>query len=170
MYAQQLSDGTWKELQGNVVFSPTVYQTAESLSDEQRAQFGVVFVAEKLPPQHDADTHVAERDGIVYNDTLKQWETGWKIRPLTAEELAARVPQSVSMRQARLALLQFGLLAGVDAALAAISDDMQRQAAQIEWEYAAIVERNSALVQQLGGALGLTAQQFDQLFTLAATL
>jgi hypothetical protein len=73
------------------------------------------------------------------------------------------IPTSVTMRQARLALLGAGLLEQVNAA---ITDP----AAQIEWEYATTVERNSPLVQNLSIGLGLTEQQLDDLFTTAATL
>lgn len=75
------------------------------------------------------------------------------------------VPTTVSMRQARLALLQAGHLATVDAAIASGG-----QADQIEWEYAATVERNSPLVSNMALALGLTEQALDDLFTLAASL
>lgn len=67
---------------------------------------------------------------------------------------------SVTMRQARLALLQSGLLANVEAA---ITDP----AAKIEWEYALTVDRNSPLVSSLSVGLGLTQQQLDDLFNLA---
>lgn len=50
MYARQNSDGTWRELVGNIVFSDTVYQTAESLSDEQRAEFGVYLLVDLPKP------------------------------------------------------------------------------------------------------------------------
>lgn len=80
------------------------------------------------------------------------------------------VPQSVTMRQARLALLGIGLLDDVDAAIAAIPDPVQRKAAEIEWEYAATVERGSPLIAQLGPALGLNDEQLDALFAQAATL
>lgn len=80
------------------------------------------------------------------------------------------VPQQVTMRQARLALLGAGLLDDVGAAIAAIPDPVQRKAAQIEWEYAAIVERNSPLIQQLAPALGMTEAQMDELFATAAGL
>ncbi len=75
------------------------------------------------------------------------------------------IPTIVSMRQARLALLQAELLATVDAAIAAGSE-----ADQITWEYATEVDRNSPLVVNLSASLGLTEQQLDDLFTLAATL
>ena len=78
--------------------------------------------------------------------------------------------QTITMRQCRLQLLAIGLLDSVDAAIAAIPDAAQRRAAQIEWEYAATVERSSAWVQTLAGALGLTAAQLDTLFAEAAKL
>jgi hypothetical protein len=73
------------------------------------------------------------------------------------------IPTSVTMRQARLALLGAGLLDQVNAA---ITDP----AAQIEWEYATTVERGSELTQALAAGLGLTEQQLDKLFTTAAAL
>lgn len=89
---------------------------------------------------------------------------------LTPEELKARVPTVVTMRQARLALLQSGLLAQVEAAIAGIEDAGQRQAVQIEWEYAAEVNRTHPWVQTLSTALGLSEEQLDQLFIQASTL
>jgi hypothetical protein len=78
-------------------------------------------------------------------------------------------PTSVTMRQARLALLQAGLLASVSAALAAATG-MAGDAARIEWEYAATVDRDSPLVAGLVATLGLTDAQLDALFAAAAAL
>lgn len=77
--------------------------------------------------------------------------------------------QSITMRQARLALLGADLLAGVDAAIASLPSP-QKEAAQIEWEYAATVERNSPWVQNLAVALSLSSSQLDSLFEEAARL
>ena len=90
--------------------------------------------------------------------------------PEPADPIIPAVPQSVTMRQARLALLHAGLLDDVDAAIAAIPDPAQRKAAEIEWEYANTVERQSAFVQQLAAGLGLSAEQMDDLFVQAAAL
>lgn len=79
------------------------------------------------------------------------------------------IPQSVTMRQARLALLTAGKLAGVDAVIDAMNEPL-RSAAKIEWEYAHAVERNSALVSLLGPALGMTDGEVDALFVEAAKL
>lgn len=80
------------------------------------------------------------------------------------------IPVSVSMRQARLALLAAGLLDDVDTAIAAIPDDAQRMAAQIEWEYAATVDRSSQWTATLAAALGLDDAALDALFQQAAAL
>lgn len=80
------------------------------------------------------------------------------------------IPSIVSMRQARLALLQAGLLQQVESSLSSITDETQRLAAQIEWEYATEVKRSSPLVQAISSSMGLTAQQLDALFIQAATL
>lgn len=80
-----------------------------------------------------------------------------------------QVPQVVTMRQARLALLGAGLLTQVDAAIDALPEP-QRSAARIEWDYSSEVHRSRAFVQQLGHALGLSDEQLDDLFTQAAAL
>jgi len=82
---------------------------------------------------------------------------------------AVVVPASVTMRQARLALLGAGKLAEVDAAIDMLPSP-QKDAARIEWEYAAVVERTSPLIATLGPALGLSEAALDALFVQAATL
>lgn len=79
------------------------------------------------------------------------------------------VPDSVTMRQARLALHAAGLLAGVDAAIASMQEPA-KTAAAIEWEYASAVERNAGLVPAMAAALGMSEADIDDLFITAATL
>lgn len=78
-------------------------------------------------------------------------------------------PLSVTMRQARLALLQAGLLEQVNIAIQNLPGS-QSEAARIEWEFSSTVERNRPLLQSLAVALNLTEAQLDDLFNLAATL
>lgn len=81
----------------------------------------------------------------------------------------AAVPQSVTMRQARLALLSAGVLPGVDAAIASLPSP-EKETAQIEWDYGGTVERASPLVTMLGQALGLDGEALDALFVVAGGL
>ena len=140
------------------------------ITNEIRQAYGVLPVVVTGQPVYDAQTQAVKSAGCVYNNQLQRWETAWQVRNLTQEEIQARVPNAVTMRQGRLALLQFGLLSLVDASISLMPDPMQREAAKIEWEYATEIVRNSPLVQGLTGALGLTEEALDQLFTLAATL
>ena len=79
------------------------------------------------------------------------------------------VPASITMRQARLALLGAGLLDNVDAAIAALPSP-QKEAAKIEWEYSQEVHRHNGFVSVLAPILGMTAEQTDALFIGAANL
>ena len=90
--------------------------------------------------------------------------------PEPADPSPVPVITSVTMRQARLALLGAGLLDDVDAAIAAITDPVQRKAAEIEWEYAQTVDRDSPFTQQLAQGLGLTTEQKNELFVQASQL
>lgn len=78
-------------------------------------------------------------------------------------------PAVVSMRQARLALLQAGLLAQVNSTISTMTG-VEGDAARIEWEYAAEVQRDSPLVASLTVALGMTETQLDSLFLTAYSL
>ena len=106
----------------------------------------------------DADTEI---DGVLGVYSQADWET------MRDDEMRARnpVPQQVTMRQARLALLSAGLLDDVEMVIAAAG-----RAAQLEWEYAAVVERSNPAVAAVQQQHGLTDGQIDDLFREAAKL
>ncbi len=91
----------------------------------------------------------------------------WEIED--AKPPVAPVPEVVTMRQARLALLGAGLLAQVNTAVTNMPG-ADGDAARIEWEYAQEVRRDSPLVAALSAAFGWTAAQLDDLFTEGAKL
>lgn len=88
-----------------------------------------------------------------------------------ADEMRARdkTPKTVTMRQARLALLAGGYLATVTDAIKAMTGD-EGTAARIEWEYSQDVKRSQPLTQSLAALLNLTELQVDELFIAAAAL
>jgi hypothetical protein len=81
----------------------------------------------------------------------------------------APVPQTVSMAQARLALIGVGLFNTIDAGLQALPEP-QRTTALTAWEYAPTVSRTGTLVTTLASQFGLTDAQLDGLFTAAAAI
>jgi hypothetical protein len=119
------------------------------------------------PPAYDPFTQRIELDLI---EDPNQATVGFTVYELTDQEqadyLAAwRAYTAVTMRQCRLVLLQQGLLETVNSNVSSLSE-----AAQVEWEYAAIVTRSSSLVESLAAPLNLSEVQLDELFKLAATL
>lgn len=84
-------------------------------------------------------------------------------------ELSAQVPESITRRQGRLALLNRGLLARVESAIDGLSDSMQKAAANIEYENSAWA-RSSQWIDRIGEAAGLTREEIDDLFIEAASL
>lgn len=136
------------------------------------AEYAYVFPAP--PPTYDAITQRAQEEPPVI--TIKgTWEQQWTVVEMykTQEErdaaiaaaLKARVPTSVSMRQAELALLAAGLLDDIEALIASLPREDQ-----ITWKRATVVERPNPLVAYVQNINGLTDLQIDDLFIQAATL
>ena len=73
------------------------------------------------------------------------------------------VVPTITMRQARLALLADGLLDDIEAAITQPDD-------KIWWDYSTTVERNHPLVDAVLTALGKTKAEIDAMFIAAATL
>ena len=106
----------------------------------------------------DADIQI---EGVLGVYLQADWET------MREDEMRARnpVPQQVTMRQARLALLSAGLLDDVEMVIAAAGRE-----AQLEWEYAAVVDRSNPAVAAVQQQEALTDAQIDDLFREAAKL
>lgn len=75
------------------------------------------------------------------------------------------VPQSVTRFQARAALHLAGLLEQVEAMIA---DPSTPVLAKLAWRDAQEFKRTSPTIAAMSSALGLTEQQLDDLFTVAA--
>ena len=144
-------------------------------------------LASPKPPLGDYEIAVAAPPEFVEGN----WVEAWTVQPMFVEyaddtrgtvsvemqiaeydanKLAkAREGMVVSMRQCRLALLADGTLADVDAAIASLPEP-DKSSAQVEWEYAATVERTSPFVASLGAAIGYDDAKIDALFEAAAEL
>ena len=108
---------------------------------------------------------VAQYGGEIDEALLAEIQSEWVPPPFPP----VPVITSVEMRQARLALLEQGLLTQVNNAVATMPGELGDKA-RIEWECSNAVRRDKPLVQVVAASLGLTSQQIDDLFALAATL
>ncbi|CAA2141614.1 hypothetical protein [Hyphomicrobium sp. ghe19] len=89
----------------------------------------------------------------------------WNGSQLSVPTPVTAVPTVVSPYQARIVLLQAGLMDEVEAMMA--SPDIE-PAAKIAWEYATGFYRDSPFINTLGSSLGLTSSQIDDLFIAAS--
>jgi hypothetical protein len=135
-----------------------------------------------------AKTYAIIENGVVVNMALatKALESNWVLAtagvaigwlydgaafspPPAPEPGSDPVPHSCTRRQGQRALLVHGHLDDVEAAIAAISDPLERRDAQIEYE-AHTWERGNPFVQAMWAQLGGTPEQLDDLFRMAVTL
>ena len=154
----------------NIEQKGAINVTPESLSNKT-GETNITDYAPTPPPTYDPFNEYLNKSMVENNGVLTE---EWEIKPLSAEQkdelrLGWRAQAGVSMRQARLALIQRGLLNQVDASIAAMPEP-DRAIVEIEWEYASSIERNSPWVIQLGSALGLDEEGLDELFKAAAEL
>lgn len=75
--------------------------------------------------------------GVEYQFDGDKVNLAYAVEDIPESELNP-VPQSVTMRQARLALLDLDLLSSIDEAINAMPEP-DKTKAKIEWEYAAVV-------------------------------
>jgi type IV secretory pathway TrbF-like protein len=74
-------------------------------------------------------------------------------------------PTQITMRQARLILLQNNLLDSVNAIVSTLPKSYQ-----IEWEYAQYADRSNPLISMVATAAGMTDAQIDTMFREASIL
>lgn len=75
------------------------------------------------------------------------------------------IPYKISIRQAKLALLEAGLLDDIENAMASAD-----RSVQISWEYATEFERDNPLILYFQSQLNLSKEQVDNLFIQAKGL
>ena len=83
-------------------------------------------------------------------------------------EVIDPVPEPVTRRQAKVALLQAGLLDEVEAGIEAITDTITKRIAKLDWSEAQEFRRDWPLLNQLAAGMGITDGQLDELFRVAA--
>lgn len=123
-------------------------------------KYNVVYCTVLDIPQYDVKTEILEAKLPELLDM--NWVQGWIVRSKREEELEVSV---VSMVQARKALAKAGKLDIIEQAIQSLGGE-----ALIDWEYNAMIHRDSNLVNQVAGLLGWTTEELNLLFEIAKTL
>lgn len=105
--------------------------------------------------------------GVTWHDVVRLTEYGttgledgvWVIRQIDPATRPPVVPRAITPRQARLLLLQRGMLSDVTNLIS-----QQDEATRIIWEYALEFQRDDPLLNTLAKNLGLEDSDIDQFF------
>ncbi|MCG5481216.1 MAG: hypothetical protein KK478_19605 [Ensifer alkalisoli] len=116
---------------------------------------------------YDTNYYTRASDEFGLNPTIRQWLTdnsSFPIQPYappTAEEVRASLPP-LSARQFRLGLANAGISSmRVTAAIDAMPVGLEKERAQIDWEYATTFSRSQHLIAMIGTILGLSDERID---------
>ena len=143
-YKVVVRNGVEQDANGNWVYAWTEQdmftEYEEEVTDDQGVMTTNVVTVQSQIDAYEANKLATKREGMV-----------------------------VTMRQARLALSQAGKLTMVNDAIA-VMDEPDKTTVSIEWEYGSTVERVSPWIDTMATALGMTGEEMDALFELAATL
>lgn len=112
---------------------------------------------------HAGDVFAFDDDAIAPESFVRM--TDEEVAAHLQTVLSVQVPQSVTRRQALLALLAAGLLDDVEAIIAAAP-----RAVQIAWDASSVFQRNNALIASMAEQLELSDEDVDALFVQASTL
>lgn len=124
-------------------------------------EYGEIPMTLNLVDTEDLHTFV-KADGTEV--PLEEYCKTIEIAPYVEPEPVIIIPHTITMRQARLQLLEDGLLDEVETL---VSTDRKWQ---IEWEYANEVLRISPLIEAIKVVLSLTDEQMDAMFLSASKL
>lgn len=98
---------------------------------------------------------------------------GRRYNPVTGEfetqPPVPTVPDAVSSRQGKLALVSVGMYDAAETAIQAITDPIEKRKALIEWD-AGMWEKSNPFLLTMWANLGGTPEQLDELFRVAITL
>lgn len=105
----------------------------------------------------------------TYNVVIGEGEDGQPTIELKSN-IAKTVPQELSPRQVRLAMLGAGLdLSQIDTMIDGL-DEPQRSQVKIMWEYSTVFLRSDPILNGFAEQLGLSQDDLDNLFIAGASI
>ena len=120
--------------------------------------------------KHDIINYLGEKIGdVVFPPNTSQEEIAFKLSEY-AKPPPKLIPDHVTPRQIRQALILSGILLTDIEAVISMLPEPQRYLAKVEWDYSLTYDRNRPLVATVAKKLGMTDDQIDKLWDLASSL
>lgn len=156
---------------------PTLNSVASIKATSERGVFIVhCNITDVDGNTYDADYCSRPGDLFGLNPTMRQWlaeNPSFPVQPHlppTVEDFRASLPP-LSARQLRLGLVDAGISPNqITAAIGSMSPGIDKNKAQIEWEYTPIFDRSHHLIDTIGSLLGLTDAELDAVWMVALDL
>lgn len=109
--------------------------------------------------------------GLVWQDSQQTMPTQEDVAAAMLLPEPVPVPESVSLRQFRMSLKRAGLFAAVDSLRTNPALTLQQRDDLTEFlEFSNSIERDHPLIAALSPMIGVTTEQIDDVFRIAATL
>ena len=139
---------------------------------DQSGNFARLFTADSVPPIPLADDGLPRTVKMQPMPAVAENEQATPNRDGSWSVVATEptVPSAVTARQLRRALIAGGIMPDqITAAINQIEDATERANALTDWEHASTYERGYSLIAQMATMFGLSDEQVDAIFILAAT-
>lgn len=140
----------------------------KEMPEERLAEWNVFPVKSSEIPEYDEETHTVEEGEPELVEG--EWTQVWNVRELTEDELKARVPESISRRQAKQLLIQLGQIESIQNIINAVEDPIEKQLLQSWWDDSQTFERHHPTVIEMSSLLGWNEQDLDDMFIDASKL
>lgn len=141
-----------------VQYPPNIFQ---NFTEEQLEDVGIFTVVYE-------NTSVPEGRQISHYEY--SWRDGKAVGDPVFEDAPRIIPQTVSRAQGKASLLSFGLLDDVEAYIEAMPEGVDKKLALLAYNETNEWHRESPFLQQMASEIGLTQEQLDNLFIVAATI
>lgn len=141
-----------------VQYPPNIFQ---NFTEEQLEAVGIFTVVYENTPTP---------EGKQISHYEYSWRDGKAVGDPVFEDAPRVIPQTVSRAQGKASLLSFGLLDDVEAYIEAMPEGVDKKLALLAYNETNEWHRESPFLQQMASEIGLTQEQLDNLFIVAATI
>lgn len=141
-----------------VQYPPNIFQNFTEEKLEEVGIFTVVYEDTPIP------------GGKQISHYEYSWQNGKVVGTAVMMDVPKVVPQAVSRAQGKASLLSFGLIETVETYIEGMPEGVDKRLALLAFNETNEWQRESPFLQQMALEIGLSQEQLDNLFIVAATI